>query len=182
MLSRTSYVTKSLGRVLLLAALAAGVAGCSAGVGELETYISEVKSRPAPPLDPPPVLEKFESFTYEAHGLRDPFSRPNDGAESSAASGPRPDPNRRKEPLESFPLESLKYVGVLMRKNTAFAIIQADASLYQVRAGNYMGQNFGVVTRVTEEQVLLKELVQDAAGDWVERESTLQLQAQEVKK
>ena len=69
-----------------------------------------------------------------------------------------------------------------MRKSTTFAIIQADASLYQVRAGNYMGQNFGVVTRVTEEQVLVKELVQDAAGDWVERESTLQLQAQEVKK
>ena len=93
-----------------------------------------------------------------------------------------PDMDRAREPLESYPLESLKYVGVMTRRGASYAIVQVDASLYQVRAGNYMGQNFGVITRINEDQVVLKELVQDAAGDWVERESTLQLQAQEVKK
>lgn len=134
-------------------------------------------------IPPLPKAKDYEPVPYDAGGLIDPFRPSKLGLEQKKGGGGRqPDVDRAREPLESFPLESLKYVGVLMRKSTAFAIIQADASLYQVRTGNYMGQNFGVVTRVTEEQVLLKELVQDAAGDWVERESTLQLQAQEVKK
>ena len=99
-----------------------------------------------------------------------------------AASGLQPDMNRPREPLEAYPLESLKYVGVMTRKNTSYAIILVDGALYQVRAGNYMGQNFGVVSKVTESQLSLKELVQDAAGDWIERESTLLLQGQEGKK
>ena len=130
-----------------------------------------------------PQVKPYEPLPYDAGGLVDPFKSSKLGGDQKKSGGGRqPDMDRAREPLESFPLESLKYVGVMVRKNSAFAIIQADASLYQVRTGNYMGQNFGVVTRVTEDVVLLKELVQDAAGDWVERESTLQLQAQEVKK
>ena len=94
----------------------------------------------------------------------------------------QPDLNRHREPLESYPLESLKYVGVLTKAKNSYAIVLADGSLYQVRVGNYMGQNFGVITKVSEEEVALKELVQDSAGDWVERESTLLLQGQEASK
>lgn len=94
----------------------------------------------------------------------------------------QPDLERPREPLEAYPLESLKYVGVMMRKGASFAIILVDGALYQVRAGNYMGQNFGVVTQVSESEVKLKELVQDPAGDWAERESVLMLQGQEGKK
>ena len=178
MLSRTSYVTKSLGRVLLLAALAAGVAGCSAGMGELETYISEVKSRPAPPLDPPPVLEKFESFTYEAHGLRDPFSRPNDGAESSASSGPRPDPNRRKEPLESFPLDGLDMVGTLGSGDGLVALVlDPERVIHRVVVGNYMGQNDGRIVAIAEDKITLAELAPDSAGTgkWLHRDAEVAL-------
>ena len=81
--------------------------------------------------------------------------------------------------MEAYPLESLKYVGVMSKKKVSYAIVLVDGSLYQVRTGNYLGQNFGVVTKISEAEVVLKELVQDAAGDWVERVSSLQLQGQE---
>ena len=90
--------------------------------------------------------------------------------------------DRPREPLEAYPLESLKYVGVMTRKKSSYALIQVDGALYQVRPGNYMGQNFGVITKVSESEVALKELVQDSAGDWVEKESSLLLQSQEARK
>ena len=100
----------------------------------------------------------------------------------ASGGGLQPDLDRPREPLEAYPLESLKYVGVMTRKGTSFAIVLVDGALYQVRAGNYMGQNFGVITQISESELKLKELVQDPAGDWTERESVLMLQGQEGKK
>ena len=92
-----------------------------------------------------------------------------------------PDLTRRKEPLEAFPLESLAMVGTLERDKTIFALVRTpERDVYQVRPGNYVGQNFGVVTGIAEGEVKLKELVQDGAGDWTERSSTLQLQQAEA--
>ena len=168
--------------VVIMVCLALSACGDS-NQDELRQWMADSSKDLRGRIPPLPKAKDYEPVPYDAGGLIDPFKPSKLGlAQKKGGGGRQPDVDRAREPLESFPLESLKYVGVLMRKNTAFAIIQAAASLYQVRAGNYMGQNFGVVTRVTEEQVLLKELVQDAAGDWVERESTLQLQAQEVKK
>ena len=87
-----------------------------------------------------------------------------------------PDMNRPREPLEAYPLESLKYVGVIVKNKIGYAIVQSDSSLFQVKTGNYMGQNFGVITKISETEVTLRELVQDAGGDWIERVSTLMLQ------
>ena len=89
--------------------------------------------------------------------------------------GGAPDLNRRKEPLEAFPLEQLKMVGTLSMNNEMYAIVRADKTLYRVRKGNYMGQNFGLITDVTESEIKLKEIVQDSAGDWAERQSVLPL-------
>jgi len=88
----------------------------------------------------------------------------------------KPDLNRPKEPLEAYPLESVKVVGMLQQAKQSFALVRADATVYRVKVGNYMGQNFGLVTGITESQIQLRELVQDASGDWAERVSTLQLQ------
>jgi len=124
-----------------------------------------------------PTIKTFPVVAYEAGALIDPF-RPSklEAAKSSGGSGVRPDMNRRREPLEAFPLESLKMVGTLTMKGKPLAIINADRTLYQVGVGNYMGQNFGVITQVSESEVTLKELIEDANGDWVERVNTLQLQ------
>jgi len=93
-----------------------------------------------------------------------------------SSKGKKPDLDRRREPLEAYPLDSIKMVGVMQKGKLTYALITADQTLHQVKIGNYVGQNFGMVTQVTETEVLIKELVQDAAGDWVERDATLQLQ------
>ena len=86
-----------------------------------------------------------------------------------------PDLNRPKEPLESFPLESIQMMGTITQQKETFALVKAGPNLYRIKRGSYMGQNFGVVTGIDEGQISLKELVQDTGGEWVERASALQL-------
>lgn len=152
--------------------------GCSGGMGELDRYIADVKSRPAPPLEPPPVLEKFETFEYTAHDLRDPFSNPSDAAASGVASGPRPDPNRRKEPLESFPLDGLDMVGTLGGGDSLVALVMdPERVIHRVVVGNYMGQNDGRITSISEDKITLAELAPDSAGtgNWIHRDAEVAL-------
>ena len=87
----------------------------------------------------------------------------------------QPDMNRPKEPLESFSLEAIQMVGTLAQGKDMFALVRAGANLFRVKKGNYMGQNFGVITGIDEGQINLKEVVQDAGGDWVERSTTVQM-------
>lgn len=136
---------------------------------------------------PLPEIKPFPVVAYDAGSLVDPF-RPSkvepEKKVGGGGGGVKPDLDRRKEPLEAFPLESLKMVGTLMKGKTVHAIVQADKGLHQVNVGNYMGQNYGIITSISESEVVLKELVEDANGDWTERKSSLQLQEkqQEAKK
>ena len=131
-------------------------------------------------VDPLPVVKPYEPIPYDAANLPDPFGPQKielvTKAPGQVASKLKPDEKRIREPLESFPLESLKMVGVLQQGKQTYAVVKADTSLYRVRAGNYMGQNFGLITQVTENEIKLRELVQDPGGDWTERTSSLQLQ------
>ena len=95
---------------------------------------------------------------------------------AKSTSGFAPDLSRRKEPLEAYPIDTIAMVGTLQRPNLRYALLRADGVVYQIKVGNYIGQNFGIVTRIDENEVALKEVVQDAAGEWVERTTTLQLQ------
>ena len=127
-------------------------------------------------IDPLPPVKPFEPFTYEGFDLPDPFKpRKLTPPKEGGGGGLAPDLNRRKEPLEAFPLEQLKMVGTLSMNNEMYAIVRADKTLYRVKKGNYMGQNFGLITDVTESEIKLKEIVQDSAGDWAERQSVLPL-------
>lgn len=172
------------GRGLLMLVALIGLAGCSRGIsstpGEapnLETWIAEVKARPAPPLDPLPVMQQFETFEYAAHALRDPFS--NAFTDQSNGNGPRPDSSRRKQTLEQFPLDSFDMVGTLGRGAGLVALVMApDKVTYRVRPGAYMGQADGRVTAVFEDRIELVELVPDGAGGWLERPATLALEDQ----
>ena len=174
----------SLRRGLLVLALAAAVAGCARGVtstpGEapnLQSWVAEIKARPAPPLEPLPVMQQFETFEYAAQSLRDPFS--NAFTDDGSGSGPRPDSSRRKQTLEQFPLDSLDMVGTLGKGSGLIALVMApDKVTYRVRPGNYMGQSDGRVTAVYEDRVELVELVPDGAGGWLERPATVALEDQ----
>ena len=118
---------------------------------------------------------------YGGKGSPDPYS-PEKLAialaklKPSSSNALKPDIDRRREPLEAYPLDALKMVGTLEKPGLTFALLQADRTVFQIKVGNYIGQNFGKVTKVTESAVELKEIVQDAAGDWVERNAKLELQ------
>lgn len=146
--------------------------------GDLKQWMHESTKDLKGKVPPLPEIKPFPVVAYEAGELVDPFNprkiEPERKQKSSA--GVQPDMNRRREPLESYPLETLRMVGTLMQGKRVHALVQSDKTLHQVRVGNYLGQNFGVVTKISESEVALKELIQDASGDWVERASTLQLQ------
>lgn len=159
---------------------------CSGGDHEdLRNWMNEESKDIKGKIPALPEVKPYEPVLYDSGNLMDPFRLSKidpEHKEGGGGGGMRPDLNRPREPLESYSLESLRYVGVLIKNKTGYAIIQTDGSLFQVKIGNYMGQNFGVITKISETEVSLRELVQDAAGDWVERTSTLQLQDKEGRK
>ncbi|MGN6111894.1 MAG: pilus assembly protein PilP [Luteimonas sp.] len=168
-------------RLLACLLAAALLAGCSRGVTStpgdapnLQRWVAEVKKRPAPALEPLPVMQQFETFEYAAQSLRDPFS--NAFTDDSGGAGPRPDPNRRKQPLENFPLDSLDMVGTIGKGDSLVALVLApDKVTYRVRTGMYLGQSDGRVTSVTNDRIELIELVPDGAGGWLERPAAISL-------
>ena len=151
---------------------------------DLRQWMSETSKGIKGKIPELPQVKPYEAVPYDVGNLLDPFKPGKIGPDQKKGGGGglQPDLDRPREPLEAYPLESLKYVGVMTRKGTSFAIVLVDGALYQVRAGTYMGQNFGVITQISESELKLKELVQDPAGDWTERESVLMLQGQEGKK
>ncbi|MBZ3919196.1 fimbrial protein, partial [Xanthomonas campestris pv. trichodesmae] len=132
---------------------------------------------PWPSLEPLPVMQQFETFEYAAQAMRDPFSDAWVSAEGG--NGTRPDPNRRKEPLEAFPLDALDMVGTIGGGSGLIALVMApDKVTYRVRPGVYLGQSDGRVTGVYEDRIELIELVPDGAGGWLERPAALALDDQ----
>ncbi|MEZ5615618.1 MAG: pilus assembly protein PilP [Rhodocyclaceae bacterium] len=131
-------------------------------------------------IPPLPAIKLFPAVAYESTDLLDPYNVAKIEPERKAGGGGiRPDLDRRKEPLEAYPLESLSMVGTLIKGKMVHALVQADKNLHQVKIGNYMGQNFGIITDIDETEITLKELVPDSLGDYTERTSTLQLQEQQ---
>ena len=135
-------------------------------------------------VDALPQVRAYEPMAYNAFDLPDPFKpRKIEPDKSANNGGPAPDMNRRKEPLEAYPLESLKMVGTLEKNNQRWALIKTpDNNLYRVHKQNYMGQNFGVIAVITDSSITLKELIQDTTGSWTERTSNLQLLEEEEKR
>jgi len=165
----------------LLLALLALLAGCGAENEELQEWMERQRREVKPSVSPLSPPKKFEAQPYGSAQAVDPFSnqkltvalkmearQPNSmlGAELS----------RRKEPLEAYPLDSMSMVGSVAKEARPFALLRVDNLLYQVKPGDYLGQNYGRITKITETQIELREIVQDAAGEWIERASTLQLQ------
>jgi type IV pilus assembly protein PilP len=166
-------------RIALLLGAALGLSACGGDNQDLKAWMADQGKGVRGRLEPLPQLKPYEPFAYNAFDLQDPFKprkiQPGKGDNKLA-----PDANRRREPLESYPLESLSMVGTLSRAKTMYALVRTpEKDIYQVKAGNYVGQNYGVVTDISDSSVKLKELVQDGGGDWTERTSELQLQTPE---
>lgn len=161
----------------------AALAGCGGGsVEEIQVWMNETKSQTKVVNTKIPEPKKFMPFAYEAKSAIDPYNPMKlEVALAKALAKPgnnsfKPDLERRREPLESYPLDTVKMVGTLNKKGLSFALLQVDKVVYQAKVGNYVGQNFGMITGINEAEIELKEIVQDAAGDWVERKAKLELQ------
>jgi type IV pilus assembly protein PilP len=169
-------------RLLICCAIGLLVAGCGGeSHQDLREWMQEQGKGVKGKLDPLPQIKPYEPFAYNAFDLPDPF-KPRKIEPSKGGSKLAPDLTRRREPLEAYPLESLNMVGTLAKGKTMYALVRTpDKDVYQVTQGNYLGQNFGVVTGITDGEVRLKELVQDGSGDWTERTGSLQLIQAEAK-
>ena len=168
-------------RIVLMAAVAVLLNACTDSGVELQQWMQETKQQTKVSIPKLSEPKKFIPFLYDAKRSVDPYS-PNKLAvamarvQSSSSSLLKPDMDRRREPLESFPLDTLKMVGTLEKPGLVYALLQTDKTVFQAKVGNYVGQNFGMITKVTDTGVELKEIVQDASGDWVERQAKLELQ------
>lgn len=161
-----------------------GMSGCgSSDQEDLQQWMTAQRNAARPKVTPLQEPSKFLPQTYGQEGSIEPFSnqklvqalkRDSKQATSNAALI-APELNRRKEPLEAMPLDSVAMVGSLTKAGLPMALVRVDNLIYQVRVGNYLGQNYGRITAVTEASVVLREIVQDAAGEWIERPATLQL-------
>ena len=167
--------------LVALSALVMLLGGCAGGGDEdLRAWMAEQGAASRGKIEPIPPIRPYEAFTYNAFDQPEPF-KPRKIETGKGTRGP--DLTRRKEALETYPLETLKMVGTLQRGRATVGLIRAaDNKVFQVRQGNYVGQNFGVITGIGDGEVTLKELFQDGAGDWAERQSKIMLQEREQKK
>lgn len=165
---------------LLLLATAIFLSGCTRGMSDLRGWVAQEKTKKGAPIEPLPVIKTFETFTYADQDKRDPFSPstaellPDIG--NPVASGPRPDANRAKQPLELFALDSLKMVGTIGAGANAQALVKDPVGvIHRVRQGEYLGQNYGHVTVVSDDHIDLVEMVSNGSGGWMERPASIAL-------
>lgn len=159
-------------RFVLAVAGAATLTACGANTGELQSYIDEVKARPGGRIEPLPEVRPAPTFTYEAGERRSPFMP--DVQQARVSDNPNavrgPDPNRPREFLEQFPLDTLDMVGTLNIQGTTYGLVQNSGGLItRVTVGNHMGQNYGRITNISESQISLVEIVPDGLGSFIER-------------
>lgn len=181
---RQRVIDKSLA-LFLAAGLSVALTACGSGEQvELQQWMAEQRAQTKARIDPLPEPTKFSPQAYTQEGAVEPFSSQKltqalnrDANKATANAGLiAPELNRRKEALEAMPLDAVAMVGSLVKQGQPVALVRVDNLLYQVRVGNYLGQNYGRITKISETEVALREIVQDAAGEWLERAVTIQLQ------
>jgi len=156
----------------------------AASEDELRQWMAEQKSQTHPKVIPLPEPKQFKPETYRQATEVEPFSNQKltvalkKASAQEPASGAllAPELARRKEPLEEFPLDAMTMVGSMVRQGKPVALVTVNKLLYQVHPGGHLGQNYGLITKITETEVSLREIVQDAAGEWIERTASLKLQ------
>ncbi|MES9932187.1 MAG: pilus assembly protein PilP [Candidatus Sedimenticola sp. PURPLELP] len=165
-------------RNLLVCTVPFFLVACAGDMQDLKKYVQEVKSRKAGHIEPLPEIKQVETYAFVG-GVRSPFFLAEGEAmegEVVTDGGISPDTTRRKEELESYELDALRMVGILEQLETRWALIQTkENTIYRVKTGNYMGKNHGQITRITETQADLTEIIPDGQGGYRERQASLAL-------
>ena len=169
-----SFFSKNM--ILIIAAVFA-LGACGGDMDDLDQFINEIKARPGGRIEPLPEITPYEVFNYIAdrQGIRSPF-RPDTPQAAGGGNGPRPDDDRSREYLESFPLDTLGMVGTMDINETMYGLVQtADGLIHRVIPGNYMGQNDGRITEISESEIGLVEIISDGIGGYIERDAAVGL-------
>jgi type IV pilus assembly protein PilP len=167
-------------RFSLLLAAVVGLSACGGEMDDLRAYIDEVKARPGGRIEPLPQIRPTPTFVYTADesGTRSPFAP--DTPQARVSNNPDairgPDPNRPREFLEQFPLDTLRMVGTLEVRGSAFGLVQtSDGLIHRVSEGNHLGQNYGRITTITDSEIQLVEIISDGIGGYLERPAAVAL-------
>lgn len=174
---------KIVAKVLWLALAVSALSACDSDQEDLQRWMAEQRAQVKPSVPPISEPKKFTPQTYTEASAFEPFNilkltqaLRRESNQPSTSELIAPELARRKEALEAFPLDSMAMVGSMNRNGQPVALVRVDKLLYKVRVGEYLGLNYGRITRINETEVALREIVQDAAGEWIERVATLQLQ------
>lgn len=160
---------------LLLASLL-GLSGCAdKSMSDLERFVAKANEDKTAKIEPLPRIKPAPTFKYTASELVDPFSTANLIQDRpSKGDGPAPDPTRRKEPLEQFPLDALRMVGTLSNAEASWAIIRApDGTVHRASKGNHLGQNYGKIVAIEDNKIDIVELIPGINGGWMQRDASL---------
>ena len=170
-------------RIGLATLVLLGVSACDQGMGDLQQFVNQTKAKPPGRVEPIPPFIPYQNFEYTTQNLRDPFRvvdfrrpDPEDEVISETATGPRPDIDRVREPLEDFPLDTLRFKGTVTKDSTKWGLIFApDNTVHRVLEGQYMGQNHGRIIALSDVEIELTEIVPDGLGNYIERSAAIAL-------
>lgn len=170
-------------RVSLLISVAFSLSACHQGMGDLQQFVEQTKAKPPGRVEPIPPFIPYQNFEYTTQNFRDPFKlvdfrrpEPTEETISETATGPRPDIDRVHEPLEDFPLDTLRFKGSVTKNGTKWGLIFApDNTIHRVLEGNFMGQNHGRIVALSDVEIQLTEIVPDGLGNYIERSAALAL-------
>lgn len=170
-------ISQTMRFLLILLTLLLLIACNGSNMGDLDRYIEGVKSREAGEIEPLPMIKQIETFSYSGEGRRNPFFPIKTEEDiQQDISGISPDPYRRREELEGYPLDALRMVGTLDQNESTWALVRTNENtIYRVKAGNYLGKNHGQITLVTENKIELTEIINDGLGGFRERQASLAL-------
>jgi type IV pilus assembly protein PilP len=174
MVTRSAFLT----RVFAVAAASASLTACGGGTDDLRAYIDEVKARPGGRIEPLPQVQPAPTFAYEPGNRRSPFlpDTPQRRVSEDPNAVQGPDPNRPREFLEQFPLDTLAMVGTLSDRRASFGLVQTnDGLVHRVTVGNHLGQNYGRIVAITDSEIQLVEIISDGLGGFLERPAAIGL-------
>lgn len=153
------------------------LSACSIGMSDLEDFVAQEKAKKSTKIEPIPQIKQYEAFAYVAGSRRDPFVSPEPDRRASgsgAAGALAPDLHRNREPLEEFPLDALRMLGIIEANGQVYALVKApDNIVHRVTRGDHMGQNYGAITKIDDTEIKLTEIIPDGFGGWMQRLANL---------
>ncbi len=153
------------------------LAGCGASEEDgLRQWMTQTRAAKAPPPEPLPDAKPYTPREYGGRTSPEPFAQTKIG-ELNKSMSESPEAGRRREPLEDFPLENFKMLGMLKKDGETYGVVRVDNKIHHVKVGQYLGQSYGRVVRISDQEIVLRELVREGVSDWKEKMTSLKLEA-----